>query len=104
MRRRYKVTGTQGVQNPETGEVVGPGRVFAAESDQWIDGQVAIGVLTLEADAEQADPPTMPCPLCEEQGKKKVPKFADQGELEEHYKERHAGFVVPAFDPREAVE
>lgn len=99
-RRRYVVTGTQGVQDPETLGTVDPGGSITVEADDdWTRGQVASGVLTLET---EVDPTAMemPCPLCTEQGVKKVPAFATPGELEAHYTDRHAGFVVPEWKER----
>jgi hypothetical protein len=97
MRRKYVVTGTQGVQDPDTLDVVEPGGVVTVESDdEWTQQQTASGVLTLETEVETTAV-EMPCPLCTEQGKKKVPAFANLGELEAHYTKAHAGFAVPEW-------
>ena len=98
VRRRYTVTGTQGVQDPETGDVVAPGGVVTLDTDDaWTQQQAASGVLTLEMEAADYKAAEMPCPLCTEQGKTKVPAFATPGELEAHYTKAHAGFAVPEW-------
>jgi hypothetical protein len=102
MRRRYVVAGTQAVASPDDGALVEPGGVVTADTDaMWTQMQVASGVLILEAATEEVEA-KMPCPICRDQGKKQVPAFTTLGELEAHYTDRHAGFVVPAFEPKEA--
>lgn len=102
MRRRYVISGTQGVANPDDGQVVDPGGVITTEADdEWTQLQVDSGVLMLEAETTEVEQ-KMKCPICRDQGKKQVPAFATPAELEAHYTDRHPGFVVPAFQPKEA--
>jgi hypothetical protein len=98
-RRRYVVSGTQGVQDPETLAVVEPGGAVTVDSDDgWTQMQIRAGVLTLETEAGKDEKPVeMTCPLCLEQGKKRAPAFANQGDLEAHYTKAHAGFAVPEW-------
>ena len=101
--RRYVVSGTQNVQDPKTSELVEPGGELSADpTAEWTKIQVESGVLMLAGDLKEEPAPRMPCPLCTEQGKTKVPAFTTLGELEAHYTDRHAGFVVPEFEPKEA--
>lgn len=102
MKRRYVVAGTQGVAAPEDGTIVEPGGVLSADTDDpWTELQVRSGVLVLEKATVEVEE-KMPCPICRDQGKKQVPKFATEAELEAHYHDRHEGFVVPEFKPEEA--
>lgn len=102
MNRRYVVAGTQGVSAPDDGKIVEPGGVLTADTDDpWTKLQVESGVLMLERATEEIEE-KMRCPICRDQGKKQVPAFATEAELEAHYHDRHEGFVVPAFKPEEA--
>ena len=55
---------------------------------------VAAGVVTTETTVAHS----VACPLCVEQGVKKPPEFKTSADLETHYQEKHAGFVVPTWE------
>lgn len=98
-RRRFIVTGNLGVQDPETSEVARAGDVVTLEEkDEHTQGLVDAGLLELESEHDaDAAAATMACPLCEEQGVKKVPEFGDWTDLAAHYGKAHPGFVVPSW-------
>lgn len=64
-------------------------------NDVLVQMNVANGVLVEGADGK-VDPVKMTCPICAET-MQRPPKFEDAETLAAHYEEKHAGFVVPAW-------
>lgn len=94
--RTYTVTGEQGVwvrgARFEPGDEV---RLPDHEHDDLVRLVVDAGVITPRKRDPDAAPDRMTCPICAEHMKR--PPRLEAGELEAHYAERHAGFVVPDF-------
>lgn len=77
-----------------------PGTTLALDdSDPLVQMNVDNGVL-IPGKTSVEDPGKMTCPICKETMKRPT-KAGDQAELDEHYQDKHAGFVVPTYQPDE---
>jgi hypothetical protein len=72
------------------------------ESDPLVQLNLAAGVLTA-AGKDTPEPGQMTCPICAET-MKRPPKFGGESDLSDHYADKHAGFVVPAWAADEKGE
>jgi len=68
-------------------------------ADPLVQMNVDNGVL-VEGKDQKTEPAKMTCPICGET-MQRPPKFSDPPSLEAHYEEKHAGFVVPDWQPDE---
>lgn len=66
-------------------------------TDPLVTMNVDAGVLVEGKDAK-VEPVKMTCPICDEH-MQRPPKMDDAEALAAHYEDKHAGFVVPAWQP-----
>ncbi len=64
------------------------------ELDPLVQLNVSSGILTTDKDS--VDPGQMTCPICADT-MKRPPRFGGESDLADHYADKHAGFVVPAW-------
>lgn len=67
------------------------------QNDPLVKLNVESGVL-VEGKNQDVEPEQMVCPICEE-NMKRPPRFDSAAALSDHYQEKHAGFVVPDWQP-----
>lgn len=67
------------------------------ENDPMVKLNVENGVLVEDA-KEAPEPAKMTCPICKENMKRPT-KLDSPEELASHYADKHAGFVVPDYQP-----
>jgi hypothetical protein len=72
------------------------------QTDPLVQLNVETGVLVEGKDAPTKTP-QMTCPICGET-MKRPPRFDNPEELSDHYSDRHAGFVVPDWNPDQETE
>jgi len=66
--------------------------------DPLVGLNVDNGVLVEGKQDTKTDPLRMTCPICDEH-MQRPPKFEDAESLAAHYEDKHAGFVVPDWQP-----